>query len=116
MALTLADAEAMAAAARTAPGRTLVGYNYIKNPAVIHARQIIVDGTIGEPARFSGSYDEDYMADPTVPYSWRCRVAEAGTGPGRSWDHLVSVAQFLMGPVNAVMAQTAIVHAERRRT
>jgi len=114
MALTLADAEEMAAAARSAPGKTLVGYNYIKNPAVIHARRIIEDGTIGRPARFTGHYDEDYMADATIPYSWRCRVADAGTGTlGDLACHLVSVAHYLMGPVAAAMAQTAIVHAER---
>lgn len=114
MALTLADAEAMAEAARASPGRTLVGYNYIKNPAVIHARRIIDEGTIGRPARFRGTYDEDYMADPSIPYSWRCRVADAGTGTlGDLACHLVSVAQYLMGPVEAVLAQTAIVHDER---
>ncbi len=114
MALTLADAEAMAAAARAAKTKTLVGYNYIKNPAVIHARRIIEEGTIGRPARFVGQYDEDYMADPTIPYSWRCRIADAGTGTlGDLACHLVSVAQDLMGPVEAVLAQTAIVHQER---
>jgi len=110
MALTLADAEAMAAA-RAASAKTLVGYNYIKNPAVIHARRIIEEGTIGRPARFSGHYDEDYMADPTIPYSWRCRVADAGTGTlGDLACHLVSVGP---GPVAAVLAQTAIVHDAR---
>ena len=41
MALTLADAEAMAMAASKARGKTLLGYNYIKNPALVHARKLI---------------------------------------------------------------------------
>ena len=44
MALTLEEAEAMAAAARKAKGRTLLGYNYIKNPAVLHAKHLIEAG------------------------------------------------------------------------
>ncbi|MEM7268503.1 MAG: Gfo/Idh/MocA family oxidoreductase, partial [Pseudomonadota bacterium] len=44
MALTLEDAEEMTAAANAAGVKTQVGYNYIWNPAVLHAKQLIADG------------------------------------------------------------------------
>ena len=75
----------MAAAARQAGVKTLVGYNYIRNPAVLHAKALIDRGAIGRVAGFRGVYDEDYMADEELPYSWRCRIADAGTH-GRSFD------------------------------
>lgn len=114
MALTLDDAVAMAAAARQAGVKTLVGYNYIRNPAVLHAKALIDRGVIGRVAGFRGVYDEDYMADEDLPYSWRCRIADAGTGTlGDLACHLVSIAQFLVSPIAAVSAMTDIVHKRR---
>lgn len=114
MALTLPDAATMAEAAAAAGVATLVGYNYLRNPAVVHARRLIAEGAIGEIACFRGVYDEDYMADPDRPYSWRCRVAEAGTGTlGDLACHLVSVAHFLVGPVAAVTADIETVVKRR---
>ena len=114
MALTLDDADSMAQAARQAGAKTLVGYNYIRNPAILHAKALIDGGAIGRVVSFRGVCDEDYMADETLPYSWRCRVADAGTGTlGDLACHLVSVAQFLVGPVTAVSALTEIVHRQR---
>lgn len=114
MALTLPDAQAMAEAAAQAGVATLVGYNYLRNPAVMHARRLIAEGAIGDIAYFRGVYDEDYMADPELPYSWRCRVADAGTGTlGDLACHLVSVAHFLVGPVAEVAADIETVHKLR---
>ena len=39
MSTNLADSAAMAAAAKISTGKTIVGYNYTKNPAVTHARR-----------------------------------------------------------------------------
>ena len=114
LALTLTDAEAMTEAASRTGIRTLVGYNYLRNPAVQHARRLIDEGTIGEVAYFRGVYDEDYMADPALPYSWRCRVDDAGTGTlGDLACHLVSIAHFLVGRIVSVCADTETVVRER---
>ena len=114
MALMLEDAAAMAEAAAAAGVATLVGYNYVRNPAIAHARRLIAEGAIGDVAYFRGVYDEDYMADPARPYSWRCRVAEAGLGTlGDLACHLVSVAHFLVGPVAEVSADIETVIKER---
>ncbi|MBL6946540.1 MAG: Gfo/Idh/MocA family oxidoreductase [Rhodospirillales bacterium] len=114
MALTFADAEDMANVAAQSGVKTLVGYNYIKNPAVLHARRMIDEGVIGEIGYFRGVYDEDYMADPTLPFSWRCRIADAGTGTlGDLACHLVSVAHFLAGPVASVCADIETIHKQR---
>ena len=114
MALTVADAEAMAEAARAAGRVTLLGYNYLRNPAIAHARRLIGSGAIGEVFQFRGVCDEDYMADPAGPWSWRCHAAEAGTGTlGDLACHLVSVAVHLLGPIEAVASEVRTVHAVR---
>jgi predicted dehydrogenase len=115
MALTLADAEAMAEAAAAARGQTTaLGYAYLRNPALQHARQLIAAGEIGEVFDFRGSVDEDYMADPGLPWSWRLKASEAGLGTlGDLTCHLVSLAQELVGDIESLCAMADTVHRER---
>lgn len=114
MALTLDEAEEMAAVAAESGCVTLVGYNYVHNPAVAHARRLIAAGRIGEVVHFRGFVDEDYQADPDLPWTWRARVADAGLGAlGDLGCHIVSMAVGLMGPVESLVAESQIVHASR---
>lgn len=114
MALTLADAEAMAAAARKSGKVTALGYAYLRNPALQHARQMIEDGVIGEVFDFRGSVDEDYMADPSLPWSWRLTAKDAGLGTlGDLTCHLVSLAHELVGEIGSLCAMADVVHTER---
>jgi len=114
MALTLSEAEAMAEAARKAKGRTLLGYNYIKNPAVLHAKHLVEAGAIGEVVHFRGQVDEDYLASPDVPWSKRARIDLWGLGTlGDITCHLVSFAHLLIGDIARVSADMETVVKQR---
>ncbi|MXN64196.1 gfo/Idh/MocA family oxidoreductase [Stappia sp. GBMRC 2046] len=114
LALTLEQAEEMETAARAAGVRTIVGYNYIHNPAVSHARKLIADGMIGRPVHYRGWVDEDYQADPELPWTWRAKRSEAGLGTlGDLGCHLVSMAHVLMGQVSSLIADIQIIHETR---
>lgn len=110
MALTIADAESMAATAAIHPNQiTMLGYNYLRSPAFQAARNLIRQGGIGKPVAFRGVYDEDYSANPLLPWSWR--MTHEGGGLGALGDlgcHLVSHMLALMGPVADVVAQTHV--------
>lgn len=111
LAVTLGQAEEMAAAAARAGVRTLVGYNYLKNPAVLHAKALVEAGSIGRIMHFRGIFDEDYMADPAQPGTWRSLRREAGLGVlGDMGCHLVAAALELAGPIESVLAETRIVY------
>ncbi len=112
MALTLADAKAMAAAATKAKGQaTALGYGYLRNPALQFAKKLIAEGAIGTPFDFRGSVDEDYMADASLPWSWRLSAKEAGLGTlGDLTVHLISLAQELMGDISSLSAMIDVVH------
>jgi predicted dehydrogenase len=115
LALTLAEAEEMAAAASRAGVRTMVGYNYVRNPAFAHARRLVEDGIIGRLIHFRGFVDEDYQADPDLPWTWRARIAEAGLGAlGDLGCHLVSMAYGLVGPIESLVAEMTTVYPTRR--
>lgn len=114
LALTIDDAEEMEAAARAAGVRTMVGYNYIHNPAITHARRLISEGVIGKPVHFRGWVDEDYQADPDLPWTWRAKRADAGLGAlGDLGCHLVSMSHILMGEIESLIADTQIIHDTR---
>lgn len=114
MSITLDQARQMEAAARAHGTKTMVGYNYTQNPAFRHAQQLIEEGAIGTPVHFRGWVDEDYQADPDLPWSWRCTHAQAGLGAlGDLGCHLVSLAYGLMGPVESLVADTQIIHKTR---
>ena len=114
--VTLEQAEEMAAAAARSTVRTLVGYNYLRNPAVLHAKALLARGAIGRIIHFRGIFDEDYMADPALPGTWRSLRREAGLGVlGDMGCHLVAAALDLAGPVESVLAETRLVHSRHPR-
>lgn len=114
MALTLPDAREMLALSRETGARTMVGYNYLHNPAFRHARKLIADGAIGRIVHFRGAVDEDYQADPDLAWTWRATKEDAGLGTlGDLGCHLISLATALVGPVESLIAETRTVHATR---
>jgi predicted dehydrogenase len=114
LAADLQSAREMVEVAKTAKGKTLIGYNYLKSPAIEFARRLVADGAIGKVSYFRGVCDEDYMADEMTPYSWRCRQDMAGLGAlGDLCSHLVSVAHAIMGPITRVVADTRVIVGKR---
>ncbi|MFE3836588.1 Gfo/Idh/MocA family protein [Pseudogemmobacter sonorensis] len=114
MALTLEDAAEMRDAARASGRATMLGYNYTHNPAYAHARRLLADGAIGRPVQFRGWADEDYQADPDLPWTWRARLEDAGLGAlGDIGCHLVSLAWGLLGPVESLRAEIQTLHETR---
>ncbi len=108
MAGTLEDAQAMTELAAACPDQvTLLGYNYLWSPAYQAARQMVNSGELGTPKAFRGVYDEDYFADPDLPFHWRMTRAEGGLGAlGDLGCHLVGHMMGLMGDVAELTAQT----------
>ncbi|MFC6340009.1 gfo/Idh/MocA family oxidoreductase [Pseudomonas sp. CCM 7891] len=116
LAVSLEQADAMRRAASAAGVVTRVGYNYQHNPMIGLARQIIERGELGQIISFQGEFSEDFMADPTSPWSWRCEVGHAGGALADLGSHLLAMARFLLGPVQSVCADTHTVHTRRPAT
>ncbi len=113
LATRLHDAIAMTRAAAAAGIVTMVGFNYLKNPLIATAREIVRSGEIGEITGFRGIHAEDFMADPEAPFSWRCEPAEAGGALADIGSHILSMARYLLGGVEAVCGRLDTIHAER---
>jgi predicted dehydrogenase len=112
LANSLAEASELADLAEAAGTTTIVGFNYIKNPIQVLARDLIAAGEIGEIVSFRGIHAEDYMRDPDTAWSWRLDPA----GGGATMDlgsHVVSLARFLIGDIARVSAHATTVFPTR---
>ncbi|WP_166849435.1 Gfo/Idh/MocA family protein [Isoptericola sp. BMS4] len=101
LANSVAEAEAMAAAASAAAERgvhAMVGFTYRRVPAIQLARRMVADGRIGQVRHVRVQYLQDWLTDPQAPLSWRLDKAKAGSGAlGDIGAHAVDLAQFVTG-------------------
>ncbi|MFF4274103.1 Gfo/Idh/MocA family protein [Streptomyces sp. NPDC001536] len=103
LANSVAEAEAMTAAAEAARSRgqlAMVGFNYRRVPALAFARRLIADGRLGTLRHVRISYLQDWLVDPGFPLTWRLEREHAGSGAlGDLGAHIVDLAQYLAGEV-----------------
>jgi predicted dehydrogenase len=102
----------MLEAARAAGVVTQVGYNYLKNPLLRLAREMIAGGELGEIYSLRALHAEDFMADPDQPHSWRLDPAGSGALADIG-SHAIAVARHLLGPIVEVSADLQTMIASR---
>lgn len=118
LANSVAEAEAMAAAAEQAGTRgvrAMVGFTYRRLPAMQLARQLIAEGRIGDIRQVRAQYLQDWLADPDAPLSWRLDKTTAGSGAlGDIGAHITDLVQFLTAQrITGVTAMTETFVTER---
>ena len=91
--------------AATAAGvPTGVGYNYLWAPLVIHARNLIESGALGDITHYRGRFFSMYGSDEMGLLTWRFLMDQAGYGASSDiLSHSVSMAQFLVGGIKEVV-------------
>ena len=107
-----ADAREMAAAAEAAGVKTQVGFNYLCNPMLSLARELISSGKLGEIRSYRGIHAEDYMMDASSPFSFRHDPAGGGALADIG-SHALATAEFLLGPVAQVLGDCVTVIPQR---
>ena len=109
---SLADSRAMVAAAEASGAVNMTGFNYIRTPASQHARYLIASGAIGQVTWFRGEHTEDFLADTTLPATWRTSGMANGT-MGDLAPHMINAALALIGPISRLVAEVETVHTQR---
>ncbi|WLQ04675.1 Gfo/Idh/MocA family protein [Arthrobacter oryzae] len=101
LANTLAEAEAMADAARSARERgvqSMIGFNYRRVPALALARELIAEGRLGTIRHVRAAYLQDWLVDADSPMTWRLNKETAGSGAlGDIASHAIDQVMFLLG-------------------
>jgi predicted dehydrogenase len=113
LAPSAALAKEMAEAAERAGVKTQVGFNYLKNPMLALARDIIASAELGRIVSFRGIHAEDYMADAATPWHWRLDPHGGGGVIADLGSHIIAIARYLLGPIDAVCGQLETVIKQR---
>ncbi len=114
LATTSADAARIVEAVERSGVISIVGFNYLKNPAQPFAQQLIASGELGEISLFRGTFDQDFLVNPDIPFSWRLDRTIAGTGAlGDLGSHTIAFAHFLVGDIVEVCGLNATKIKER---
>jgi predicted dehydrogenase len=112
LAPTSGEAKEMMKAAEARGIVTQVGFNYVKNPLLGLAREMIGAGELGEITGFRGVHAEDYMADPESAHNWRLDPIGGGVLADLG-SHIIGMARFLLGPITEVSADLETVVKSR---
>jgi len=98
LAMTLAQAKEMAALAKKQKVRVGLWHNYRRAPATALAAKMIARGDLGAIRQVRAVYLQDWLADASVPASWRTNRKACGSGAhGDLNAHLVDLTRALTG-------------------
>lgn len=97
-------------------GQVAVGFNYRNAPAVEKARTLVSSGQIGNITHARFRLLSDYAAHPAGALSWRFSRTHGGNGVlGDLGSHGVDLIRYLLGEIDALIADTAIFVPTRPR-
>jgi predicted dehydrogenase len=114
LATTIAESEAMTAAAAASGLPTAVGFTYLYNPMIVLARELIAGGEIGEVTAFRGIHAEDFMASADASFNWRCEPDQAGGALADIGSHIIAMARHLVGDIAIVSGRLHTAYPTRR--
>jgi predicted dehydrogenase len=80
------------------------------------AKKLIDEGALGKVIHIRWTYNEDYMADPAAPFTWR-NDPKLGSRAGALGDlgaHGIAITRILAGEITAVCARTILVTPKRK--
>jgi predicted dehydrogenase len=104
----------VAGAVRRAGVISGVGYNYRWVPLVLHARELIAAGRLGEITNYRGRFFTMYGSDPLGVLSWRFLRDQGGYGVSSDiLSHVVDLATVLAGPITRVLGTSETFIRER---
>src|ERR1700691_2606705 len=117
LAVSVAEAEELAALAAQRELRNCVCHNLRYYPMVQQMRQMRIDGSLGEILVVQGTYSQDWLLYPT---DWNWRVDSHAGGPSRCMadigSHWFDMAEHLTGlRVTSLSADLNTVHKTRQQ-
>lgn len=103
LAMNVAECKEMLDAAKKAKIVHMVCHNYRRIPAIVQARKMIEEGTLGNIYHYYARYSQDWIADPDFPLVWRLQKGVSGSGAhGDINAHIIDLARYLVGEFKEV--------------
>ena len=102
------EAKEMRDAVKKAKIKNICNYNYRMVPAIILAKNLIMDGKLGRLFHFRARYLQEWIVDPEFPMIWRLCKKDCGSGAlGDLGSHVIDLGRFLCGEFKSVVAVSA---------
>jgi predicted dehydrogenase len=96
-----------AAAAERASVKHAIAFNYRRLPALSLMKQMVDAGRIGQVRLWRGIWLSDEFLDPAIPFDWRFRRSVGASTTADLGAHLIDLARWMVGEVEAVAARAA---------
>ena len=93
--------------ARRAGVLTFVGFNYRWAPLVQYARRLIERGDLGDITHYHGRFLNGYARDARGYLTWRFDIDHGYGALSDLLPHVLDMAHFIAGPIDAVVANRA---------
>jgi len=101
-------------AARESDAVAATGFNYRYVPAIQLAKRLVDAGELGEVYRVKGRCLQDWLADPTLPWNWRCDAEVSGTGVvGDVGSHTIDLVRWIVGDIDRLSGSLVTQVTER---
>jgi predicted dehydrogenase len=114
LALDVEQGEKIAKTARDAGVPVGMIFNYRFIPAILHARQLIDEGFLGQIYQFQIEYLHSGYQNPSRPMGWKLRKAQSGGGALVDLgSHLIDMIRYLLGDLDRVLATTQTYISQR---
>ncbi|ROQ30311.1 putative dehydrogenase [Frondihabitans sp. PhB188] len=108
------ETEAVEAAADEAGVVTCIGFNYRHVPAIQRARELVLNGSLGQITNIRGRFFGGFSSNPNDPLAWRFVREYSGSGVlGDLMGHLVDLVHYVLGPIGSITATTGTYITER---
>jgi predicted dehydrogenase len=105
LAVTVAEARALAAAADAAGIQTKIGFAFRYAPTVMRLRELVATGALGDPHLFVAFQQNGQFLDPARPFHWKMDSTRTGGGAIVEYGiHTLDLARWIMGDVTRVCA------------
>ncbi len=115
MALNMTEAEAMLAAAQAAPNQlAIIDHELRFHPQRAHLRRLLREGYVGELLTIQLERLGSERLNPALPWTWVHDAARGGGMLGAVGSHLLDLARWLIGRMDALTAQLQIGHHLRQ--
>lgn len=90
-----------------------VGFNYRRLPAVSLMKRMVDEGAVGKVRLWRATWLSDEFVNPAIPFDWRFDRAMGGTTIADLGSHLIDLAEWMVGGVAEVCAQSETFVRER---
>lgn len=92
-------------------GQVTLQYRFF--PATLRAKQLLDEGFVGNVIGFRAAYLHSGSVDPSRPMGWKQLKSEGGGVLQDLGSHLVDLVDYLVGPIQSVLAEERILYPQR---